>query len=45
VGTSIRVEFDPLAAVHDQLAVVSLADDCKAVTSAEVVDDQLTVAM
>ena len=45
MGTSVRVEFDPLAAVNDQFAVVSLTNDCKAVTSVEAVDDQVTVAI
>jgi hypothetical protein len=45
MGTSVRAEFDPLAAVNDQFAVVSLTNDCKTVTSVEAVDDQVTVAI
>jgi hypothetical protein len=36
--------FDPLKAVDDQVAAVKAADDCKAVSSFEAVDDQVTVA-
>jgi hypothetical protein len=43
--TSETAVFDALAAADDQAAVVKAADDSKAVTSVEAVDDQLKVAM